>query len=74
MTLSLVRDRMGEKPLYYGWQGKSFLFSSELKAMKYHPDWQGNINRDSITLLLRHNCIPAPHTIFEDIYKLAKVE
>ena len=68
--LSLVRDRMGEKPLYYGWQGNSFLFASELKAMRNHPDWVGEINRNSIAIFIRHNCIPAPHTIFNDIYKL----
>ena len=39
-TLHLARDRMGEKPLYYGWCGKSFLFGSELKALRAHPEWQ----------------------------------
>ena len=43
-TLHLARDRMGEKPLYYGWRGKSFLFASELKALRAHPDWEGDIN------------------------------
>ena len=45
--LTLVRDRMGEKPLYYGWQGKTFLFGSELKSLRAHPEWQGEINRDA---------------------------
>ena len=73
-SLTLARDRMGEKPLYYGWQGEGnnrvFIFGSELKALKVHPEFSGQINRDAITLQLRHNCIPAPYTIYKDIYKL----
>src|SRR5690606_29675594 len=69
--LYLVRDRMGEKPLYYGWQGGTFLFGSELGAFQPHPDWRGEINRDALSLLARHNYIPAPSTIYKDIYKLA---
>lgn len=69
-VLFLARDRMGEKPLYYGWQDDIFIFGSELKAFRKHPDWKGEIDRDAITLLLRHNYIPAPHTIFQGIHKL----
>lgn len=69
-TLALARDRLGEKPLYYGWAGGSFLFGSELKALRAHPAWLGEINRDAVTLLLRHNAIPAPHSIYRGIYKL----
>jgi asparagine synthase (glutamine-hydrolysing) len=70
-TLTLARDRLGEKPLYYGHlaQGE-FVFASELKALRAHPTWQGEINRDAITLLLRHNTIAAPHSIYKGIYKL----
>jgi len=72
--LTLARDRIGEKPLYYGWQGKSnnkvFLFGSELKALKVHPEFNGEINRDAIALQLRHNCIPAPYSIYKNIFKL----
>jgi asparagine synthase (glutamine-hydrolysing) len=68
--LHLVRDRMGEKPLYYGWQGNSFLFGSELKALRVHPDWKGGLDRSAIAQLLRYNYIPAPQTIHLDIYKL----
>ncbi|MHB1934961.1 MAG: asparagine synthase (glutamine-hydrolyzing) [Acidobacteriaceae bacterium] len=69
-TLYLARDRMGEKPLYYGWQNDVFLFGSELKALRAHPAFRGEIDRDAITLLLRHNCIPAPYSIYQGIRKL----
>jgi asparagine synthase (glutamine-hydrolysing) len=73
-VLTLARDRMGEKPLYYGWQkrnGKSvFLFGSELKALKMHPCFEGKVDRDSLTLFLRHSYVPAPYSIYEGIVKL----
>jgi asparagine synthase (glutamine-hydrolysing) len=70
-TLTLIRDRLGEKPLYYGWQGNDFLFGSELKAIKVHPSFQGKIDQGSLTLLMRHNCIPAPYSIYHNIKKLS---
>ena len=69
-TLTLARDRTGEKPLYYGWQGDTFLFGSELKALKAHPAFRGEIDRDALSLLLRHNYIPAPYSIYKGIRKL----
>ncbi|MEW6593828.1 MAG: asparagine synthase (glutamine-hydrolyzing) [Thermodesulfobacteriota bacterium] len=68
--LHLARDRMGEKPLYYGWQGGVFLFASELKAMKDHPAFENRIDRQALALFLRHNYIPAPWSIYQGIRKL----
>ena len=68
--LLLARDRLGEKPLYYGWQGSTLLFGSELKALRAHPGWQGEIDRDVLALYLRHNYIPAPWSIYRGIRKL----
>ena len=72
--LTLARDRLGEKPLYYGWQGQgeraSFLFGSELKALKAHPAFAAEIDRNALALLMRHNYINAPHSIYQGIYKL----
>ena len=73
-ALTLGRDRLGEKPLYYGWQGQGreavFLFGSELKALKVHPAFDGEVDRGALCLQLRHNCIPAPYSIYKGIRKL----
>lgn len=69
-VLHLGRDRLGEKPLYYGWIGQTFLFGSELKALKAHPNFQTEINRDALALFLRYNYVPAPYSIYKGIYKL----
>ena len=69
-TLTLARDRAGEKPLYYGWQGDVFLFGSELKALRAHPAFEAGVDRGALTLLLRHNYVPAPYSIHPGIFKL----
>lgn len=69
--LTLARDRLGEKPLYYGTlPSGEFIFGSELKALRVHPRWQGEVDRDALALYLRHNCIPAPWSIYKGIKKL----
>ncbi|MCX6082545.1 MAG: asparagine synthase (glutamine-hydrolyzing) [Chloroflexi bacterium] len=69
-TLSLVRDRIGIKPMYYGRSGKTIFFGSELKSIKAHPDFKADINRDALALFLRYSYIPAPYTIYNGISKL----
>lgn len=69
-TLTLVRDRIGEKPLYYGWQGDNFLFGSELKALRVHPSFRAEVDRGALCLYMRHNYVPAPYSIYQGIAKL----
>ena len=73
-VLTLVRDRLGEKPLYYGWQGegrgRTFFFGSELKAFAVHPAFRGEIDRQALTLYMRHAYVPAPFSIYRGIKKL----
>lgn len=69
-VLYLARDRIGEKPLYYGWLGGTFVFGSELKALRALEKWQATIDQAALTLLLRYNYIPAPYSIYRGIRKL----
>jgi asparagine synthase (glutamine-hydrolysing) len=69
-TLLLARDRMGEKPLYYGWSNGVFLFGSELKALKAHPRFTAELNRNALGELLRRQYISGPASIYEGIFKL----
>lgn len=69
-TLCLARDRFGEKPLYYGYAGSTFVFGSELKALYAHPEWIGELDADAIADFLRLCYIPAPRSIFRNVRKL----
>jgi asparagine synthase (glutamine-hydrolysing) len=69
-VLHIARDRLGEKPLYYGWLGGPLVFASELKALRVHPHWKGEIDRNALVLFLRHGYVPTPHSIYTGIHKL----
>ena len=68
--LHLVRDRFGEKPLYYGWAGRDFVFGSELKSIRCHPRFEGEIDRRALKLFASRTYVPAPLSIYRGIYKL----
>lgn len=69
-TLWLARDRAGEKPLYYGWSGDIFCYGSELKALRSLPEFDSTVSKSALALFLRHNYIPAPYSIYENVQKL----
>ncbi len=69
-TLTLMRDRLGIKPLYWAKFGNLFLFGSELKALRAHPGWTPRIDQNAVAAFMRHNYIPAPHSIYEGVHKL----
>jgi len=68
--LTLVRDRFGEKPLYYGWAGTQFVFGSELKALRAHPDFNNSISRRAVSVFASRTHIPSPLSIYEHVFKL----
>ena len=68
--LYLVRDRIGIKPLYYGWSRGTFLFGSELKALRAHPAFAAEIDRSVLGTYLRYNCVPAPGSIYRGVRQL----
>ncbi len=72
--LILSRDRVGEKPLYFGWDTVDnknyFLFASDLQSIKLHPAFRSVLNKDALALYFRHNYIPAPYSIYQNIQKL----
>jgi asparagine synthase (glutamine-hydrolysing) len=69
-TLTLARDRFGEKPLFYGWSGRDLVFASELKALATHPAWSPSLDRNALTSFMRYAYVPAPSTIWTGIRKL----
>jgi asparagine synthase (glutamine-hydrolysing) len=68
-VLHLVRDRMGVKPMYYGFAGSTFVFGSELKALRRHPDFRATVDRNAVAAYLRYLYVPAPLGIYEGIHK-----
>ncbi len=68
--LHLGRDRIGEKPLFYAWMGKHFIFGSELKALRAHPSFNAGIDRGALALYMRHNYVPSPYCIYQGVAKL----
>lgn len=68
--LTLARDRLGEKPLYYGVQGDVFLFGSELKALRAHPAFSPEVDRSALTLYMKYGYIPSPASIYHGVFKL----
>ncbi|MEO8286218.1 MAG: asparagine synthase (glutamine-hydrolyzing) [Chloroflexota bacterium] len=68
--LTLVRDRLGIKPLYYGWAGDTLLCGSELKALRAHPAFRPETDRGALTLYMRHNYVPHPYSIYKGIHQL----
>ena len=69
-ALTLARDRMGQKPLYVGWAGQTLVFGSELKALRAHPDFQPEVDRDALALYFQYAYIPGPHTIYRGVRML----
>jgi asparagine synthase (glutamine-hydrolysing) len=69
-SLTLARDRLGIKPLYYGWVGGVFMFGSELSALEAHPAFKREIDQNALALYMVRNCIPAPHSIYKGVQKL----
>jgi asparagine synthase (glutamine-hydrolysing) len=69
-TLTLARDHLGQKPLYFARIGSTFGFASELKAFAVHPDFDPGVDRGALALFLRHQYVPSPHTIWQDVHKL----
>lgn len=69
-TLHLARDRAGEKPLYYGWMGRTLVFGSELKSLRAHPAFRAQIDRNALALYLRRGYVPGPYSIYSGVNKL----
>jgi asparagine synthase (glutamine-hydrolysing) len=69
-TLSLARDRIGEKPLFYGWGRSGLMFGSELKALREAPGFDNAVDPDVMSLYLRFNYVPAPWSILKNIFKI----
>ncbi len=69
-ALTLIRDPLGKKPLYWGMFGETLVFGSELRALRVHPAFRGEIDRDALALFMRHGCYPNPHTVYRGVQQL----
>ncbi|MBL4589751.1 MAG: asparagine synthase (glutamine-hydrolyzing) [Alphaproteobacteria bacterium] len=69
-TIALIRDFLGKKPLYVGWAGTDLVISSELKAFHTHPDFKAITNQDHLALYFKYACVPAPHSIYQNVWQL----
>jgi len=69
-VIHFARDRMGKKPLYIGWAGQSLVFGSELKALRAHPDFKAELNSEILPLYFRKSFIPAPYSIYKNVWSL----
>ncbi len=69
-SLLLARDRLGKKPLYVGWSGKSIVFASELKALRVCPGFEADINSEALDAFLRYGWVPAPRSIYKRFWQL----
>ena len=65
-----MRDRLGIKPLYWSLQNSALIFGSELKALRRHPGWQGDIDRAALASFMRYGYVPAPRSIYRGVHKL----
>ncbi len=68
--ISLIRDRVGEKPLYYGWSNQVFFFGSELKSLRAYKGFNNLVDRNALSLYMQYMYVPTPYSIYENIYKL----
>lgn len=69
-TLHLMRDRLGKKPLYFGWAGKTLVMGSELKVLMAHPDFVRDVNPDALRVYMKYGFMQAPHCIFRQVWTL----
>ena len=69
-SLTLVRDPVGKKPLFYGWCHQTFLFGSELKALRAHPEFDAPIDRNALGLFIKYSWVPSPYCIYQGLRKL----
>ena len=71
MELTFVRDRFGEKPIYYSNVNDNLIFGSELKALKAHPAWEGVIDQNALNLYLKYSYVPSPKSIYKNVKKVS---